>query len=272
MSCSGISPEKKVWSNGALFVSASSDEQTSPRSHYPTVVFLSCGDGGIVAARAAQRAFKKSPVLVALRLRRGDVVRVDVHYTSCRESHKGDRLFRHLAAEMGIIMAVGMWLPFSPLGPALCLTLLSALYWPLVSLTLLCYALLTQLVKTCLLYLPASFHERERVDVSTLFPSKLADYTAVGLPVLVWGPAYSSAARWAADNPGATELVTGPGPAALQPALQRLSDPVHAARVATAGVAAGARDFDPLAVRSRFWGALSRVSSPASRQEAATVG
>jgi hypothetical protein len=123
-----------------------------------------------------------------------------------------------------------------------------------------------------LLYLPASFHERERVDVSTLFPSKLADYTAVGLPVLVWGPAYSSAARWPADNPGATELVTDPDPAALQPALQRLTDPVYAARVAAAGVAAGGRDFDPLAVRSRFWGALSRVSSPTSRQEAATVG
>ena len=39
------------------------------------------------------------------------------------------------------------------------------------------------------LFLPASFEPRERDDVATLFPSKLADYTAIGLPVLVWGAA-----------------------------------------------------------------------------------
>src|SRR5262249_28092158 len=53
------------------------------------------------------------------------------------------------------------------------------------------------------LFLPASFAARERLDVATLFPSKLTDYTAAGLPILVWGPRYSSAARWALNNPGA---------------------------------------------------------------------
>src|SRR5262249_6549807 len=67
----------------------------------------------------------------------------------------------------------------------------------------------------CALFLPASFNDRERVDVSTLFPSKLADYTAIGLPILVWGPEHSSTSRWAAANPGATELITDPHPSAL---------------------------------------------------------
>ena len=49
-----------------------------------------------------------------------------------------------------VVMAVGMWLPFSPLGPALGFTPLPVLYWPLVALTLLGYVLLTQLVKSWL--------------------------------------------------------------------------------------------------------------------------
>ncbi len=50
-----------------------------------------------------------------------------------------------------LVMLVGMWLPFSPLGPALGLVHLPALYWPLLILTLLSYVLLTQAVKAWLL-------------------------------------------------------------------------------------------------------------------------
>ena len=49
-----------------------------------------------------------------------------------------------------IIMLVGIWLPFSPVGPFLGFTPLPELYWPLVGLTLLCYVLLTQGVKAWL--------------------------------------------------------------------------------------------------------------------------
>jgi Mg2+-importing ATPase len=49
------------------------------------------------------------------------------------------------------VMIVGMWLPFSPVGPALGLTHVPPLYWPLLFLTLFCYIILTQLAKTWLL-------------------------------------------------------------------------------------------------------------------------
>jgi Mg2+-importing ATPase len=49
-----------------------------------------------------------------------------------------------------IIMAVGVWLPFSPVGGALGFTPLPEAYWPLVGLTLLCYLGLTQFVKVWL--------------------------------------------------------------------------------------------------------------------------
>lgn len=107
------------------------------------------------------------------------------------------------------------------------------------------------------LILPAAFDPDEQLDISTLFPSKLADYTSIGLPILVWGPGYSSACRWAADNPGATELVTEVDPRALLPALRRLADSQHALRVASTGVAAGIRNFDADTVRDQFWRTLS---------------
>ena len=49
------------------------------------------------------------------------------------------------------IMAFGMWLPYSPLSSALGLTQLPRLYWPILSITLLGYMGLTQVIKVWLL-------------------------------------------------------------------------------------------------------------------------
>ena len=51
----------------------------------------------------------------------------------------------------GIIMAVGMWLPYSGLASSLGLTELPVLYWPILFVTLLCYVVLTQAIKAILL-------------------------------------------------------------------------------------------------------------------------
>jgi Mg2+-importing ATPase len=52
-----------------------------------------------------------------------------------------------------IIMAVGIGIPFSPVGPYLGFSRMPTLYWPLLAATLLCYVLLTQGVKMLLLRL-----------------------------------------------------------------------------------------------------------------------
>ena len=49
------------------------------------------------------------------------------------------------------IMAVAAWLPYSPAGPALGFTELPTLYWPILLATLLCYVVLTQIVKMWLI-------------------------------------------------------------------------------------------------------------------------
>jgi Mg2+-importing ATPase len=55
-----------------------------------------------------------------------------------------------LIVTTAVIMALGAWLPYSPLGPTLGLTPLPAKYWPLLGLTVLGYVLLTQGVKAWL--------------------------------------------------------------------------------------------------------------------------
>jgi glycosyltransferase involved in cell wall biosynthesis len=109
------------------------------------------------------------------------------------------------------------------------------------------------------LFLPTSFEPRERTDVATLFPSKLADYTAIGLPVLIWAPADSSASRWARENPGATFCVTDRDSSPVRSAVMKLaSDPSFAAKIAEMGIAAGNRSFDLAQARRIFREAIRR--------------
>jgi len=56
-----------------------------------------------------------------------------------------------LTVTTAVIMAVGAWLPFSPIAAWLGFAPLPPLYWPLIVLTLFCYVVLTQGVKTWLL-------------------------------------------------------------------------------------------------------------------------
>lgn len=109
------------------------------------------------------------------------------------------------------------------------------------------------------LLVTASFDAADRDHESTLFPSKMADYTAVGLPIVVWGPTYSSVARWAADHPGATVLVTEPDPRPVAAAFRRLAaDPAAADAVAAAGIRAGLRTFSFEVAHGQFLQAVAR--------------
>ena len=57
------------------------------------------------------------------------------------------------------------------------------------------------------LFVPMSFEESDRGNMEMAFPSKLADYTAVGVPLLIYGPSYCSAVAWGRENPGVAEVV-----------------------------------------------------------------
>ncbi len=58
------------------------------------------------------------------------------------------------------------------------------------------------------------------------FPSKLADCTATGLPLVIYGPGYCSAVVWARENQGVGEVVEAESD--LREAIERLAnDPAH---------------------------------------------
>jgi glycosyltransferase involved in cell wall biosynthesis len=60
------------------------------------------------------------------------------------------------------------------------------------------------------LFVPMSFDDCDRSNMEKAFPSKLADCTAVGVPLLIYGPNYCSAVRWANENSGVAAVVQRP--------------------------------------------------------------
>ena len=105
----------------------------------------------------------------------------------------------------------------------------------------------SELVQRCrdeadLLFVPMSFAANDRVNAEIGFPSKLTDYTAMGLPLLIYGPDYCSAVCWARDNLGVAEIVTDESAAALSHALGGLRNADHRVALAEAAIRHG-REF-----------------------------
>ena len=94
------------------------------------------------------------------------------------------------------------------------------------------------------LFVPMSFADEDRSNMRMSFPSKLTDYTAVGLPLLICGPADCSAVRWAQSNDGVAEVVTSEDAAAMRTAVDRLcGDREYRLRLARTAQLVGDRDF-----------------------------
>ena len=98
----------------------------------------------------------------------------------------------------------------------------------------------------CLL-LPQPLGEAGRVLEATLFPSKWADYSRLGLPVLVWAPPWSSSARFVARHPDVAEFTDRDDDASVEAAVARLAESRHRVRLAERVVAVGREFFAPAA-------------------------
>lgn len=111
----------------------------------------------------------------------------------------------------------------------------------------------------CLL-VTASFDPLNADVVTTQFPSKVSDYSSVGLPVFAWAPAYASLARFVEAYPDAALLVTDPEPGALAPAIENLAGSAELRlRLAKSIIEAGRRVFSPDSARAEFEARLRSV-------------
>jgi glycosyltransferase involved in cell wall biosynthesis len=106
------------------------------------------------------------------------------------------------------------------------------------------------------LFVPMSFDAADRANMELAFPSKLADYTATGVPLLIYGPTYCSAVTWARDNAGVAEVVEAE--AQLAAAVEQLAnDPARRVALGRRALEVGREYFSHDRVRQVFHRALS---------------
>ncbi|MBX3749535.1 MAG: glycosyltransferase [Opitutaceae bacterium] len=95
------------------------------------------------------------------------------------------------------------------------------------------------------------------------FPSKLPEYLALGLPVLVSGPAYATGVRWAIRHSGAVVARADPAPEDLAALFRELTaDGESRHRLAAGGWEAGQQDFDPARIVHDFHRHLAAAARP----------
>jgi hypothetical protein len=114
------------------------------------------------------------------------------------------------------------------------------------------------------IFVPMTYMDELRPNVEIAFPSKLADCTAMGLPLVIDGPEYCSAVRWARDNPGVAEVTTEGNIDGLAACLRRLQDPAHRIRLAREAISRGNEYFAPDRATSLLYSKLIRHSSESS--------
>jgi glycosyltransferase involved in cell wall biosynthesis len=108
------------------------------------------------------------------------------------------------------------------------------------------------------LYAPMTFEKKYDINMQVAFPSKLAEYTATGLPILIWGPPYCSAVRWANENSGIAEVIDNPSIDSLEPAIRRLaSNPQYRYQMGLKAIEVGKKYFSHAAVSQKFFANLA---------------
>jgi hypothetical protein len=110
------------------------------------------------------------------------------------------------------------------------------------------------------LFVPMSFDPEDRLNAEIAFPSKLADYTTIGLPLLIQGPAYCSAIRWAGENAGVAAIVDNDSPELLRAATTELADPARRIELASNAIRIGRKYFSHEVAFQKFTSVVCRNS------------
>src|SRR5262249_45180397 len=92
------------------------------------------------------------------------------------------------------------------------------------------------------------------------FPSKLPEYLALGMPVIITGPSYATGMKWAQQQSEAVATYSEVDVEGVSRLLERLRDhPEYRLKLSKAGYQAGNRDFEPVRIKTRFLTYLSEV-------------
>lgn len=95
----------------------------------------------------------------------------------------------------------------------------------------------------------------------THFPSKLPEYLALGMPVIIAGPNHATGVKWGQRNPDSCVVITEKEGDEWINAIHLLrDDSALRLRLSQNAVAAGNRDFDPIEIRTFFQKLLCKVA------------
>jgi hypothetical protein len=107
---------------------------------------------------------------------------------------------------------------------------------------------------------------------ATHFPSKLTDYTALGMPLVIVGPSYAAGVQWALQRPGSALVISDKHPGRLQTELTRLRGlPDWRVQLASGALAAGTV-FDTGAIARQFLAAITTSASAHSNAVGTQIG
>jgi len=122
-----------------------------------------------------------------------------------------------------------------------------------------------QLIRTLheeadVLLLYTDFSTESRKIVETLFPSKLVDYTAAGVPIVAVAPEYACIADYLRGRSLAADLLTTNDPDEVTRRIEEIGgSETRWEQLAAGAIAAAREDFSHEVVFSKFCGALTRA-------------
>jgi glycosyltransferase involved in cell wall biosynthesis len=107
--------------------------------------------------------------------------------------------------------------------------------------------------------IPMVFEPEMRRRMETSFPSKLIEFVQFGKPLIIWGPEYCSAVKWARKDNCAL-CVTDPDPKVLLRELEKLtSSQKEYQRLSSAAREAAETDFSHDRIQAQFMEALRGI-------------
>jgi hypothetical protein len=107
------------------------------------------------------------------------------------------------------------------------------------------------------LFVPMSFDGTGHSEnMRICFPSKIADYTVARVPLLICGPEYCSAVRWAELNHQIAEIVTTESVLALEACLKELQSTQHRQNLVNAAAVVSDHCFSHHRVQAIFYAAI----------------
>lgn len=107
--------------------------------------------------------------------------------------------------------------------------------------------------------IPMVFDPSIRRRMETSFPSKLIEFAQFGKPLIIWGPEYCSAIRWARDGDKAL-CVTDPAASAALAALEQLrADKAQFTYLAERTTEAANAEFNPKSIEAQFTAAVQKA-------------